>query len=294
MFLQKIKGNDLLIVLLIAVVGACGGTPEMNPLLKEARTSYKKAEKDSMIVSKAPVALKEAEEALETSRQLWEEGGDSELVDHYAYIARRKVSIARETAKLNAAQDEVERAEIRRQKVLIEARKVEAEQAEQRAREALAKVQEEKQEAEEARRRARELSEKINELEARQTERGLVLTLGDLLFDFDKATLKSGGIRAVEKLSLFLQEYPERIVSIEGYTDSIGSEEYNRELSLRRADAVRRALIERGISSTRIETKGYGEQYPVASNNTDAGRQQNRRVEVVISDSQGKIAERGG
>ena len=119
-----------------------------------------------------------------------------------------------------------------------------------------------------------------------------MLTLGDVLFDFDKATLKSGGIRAVEKLSLFLLEYPERTVSIEGYTDSIGSEEYNRKLSLRRADAVRQALIERDISPRRIAIKGYGEQYPVASNSTEAGRQRNRRVEVVISDRRGEIVGR--
>lgn len=286
--------NILLVIGFVVIAVACGGTPDKNPFLVEVETIYRQAEQDSMIVSKAPVALKEAEESLQRSQSLWQDGEDPELVEHYAYMTKQKVAIARETAELNAAQDEVERAETRRQRVLIEARRVEAELAEQRAEEALAQARKEKEEAAEARRRAEELSEKINELEARQTERGIVLTLGDVLFDFDMATLKSGGIRAVEKLSLFLEEYPERNVLIEGYTDTIGSEEYNRQLSQRRANAVRRALTDRGISDSRIEIRGYGEQYPVATNDTEAGRQRNRRVEVVISDSEGDVVEREG
>lgn len=293
MNMKKVKTTDLFIAALIATTAACGGTPAVNPLLEEAQTTYQKAEQDSTVVTMAPVALKEAEEALEASLSLWKADEDVELIEHHAYVAKQKVAIARETAQLNAAQDEVERAETRRQKVLIEARRVEAEQAEQRAQKALAQVRKEREEAEEARRRARELAKKITQLEAQRTERGIVLTLGDVLFDFDRATLKSGGVRAVEKLSLFLEEYPERNVLIEGYTDSIGSEAYNRQLSRRRADAVRKALIDRNISPVRIEVRGYGEQYPVASNNTDAGRQQNRRVEVVISDNHGEIVERG-
>jgi outer membrane protein OmpA-like peptidoglycan-associated protein len=270
----------------------CGGPPEDNPLLKEARSNFQKAEKDSAIVTNAPVALKEAEEALQESERLWEEKADKELVDHHAYIAKQKVEIARETAKLNAAQDEVERAESRRQKVLIEARKAEAIAAERRAEEALSQAEKERREAEKARKRAEELAERVNKLEAERTERGLVLTLGDVLFDFDKATLKSGGERAVEKLAQFMKEYPNRNVMIEGFTDTVGPADYNKQLSRRRANSVRQALQNKGISSSRIQVRGYGERYPVASNNTEAGRQQNRRVEVIISDAEGNIDER--
>ena len=270
----------------------CGGPPEDNPLLKEARSNFQKAEKDSAIVTNAPVALKEAEEALQESERLWEEKADKELVDHHAYIAKQKVEIARETAKLNAAQDEVERAESRRQKVLIEARKAEAIAAERRAEEALSQAEKERREAEKARKRAEELAERVNKLEAERTERGLVLTLGDVLFDFDKASLKSGGERAVEKLAQFMKEYPNRNVMIEGFTDTVGPADYNKQLSRRRANSVRQALQNKGISSSRIQVRGYGERYPVASNNTEAGRQQNRRVEVIISDAEGNIDER--
>lgn len=288
--MKKLKAILLVGFLLL---GACGGTPETNPFLEKVETTYREAEQDSLIVTKAPVALKEAEEALERSQNLLQKGEEKEVVEHYAYIAQQKVAIARETAELNVAQDEVERAESQRQQVLIQARKAEAVQAEQRAREALAQAEKVKQEAEKARFRAQELARQIDELEAQRTERGIVLTLGDVLFDFDKATLKPGGKRASEKLSRFLQEYPGRNVLIEGYTDNIGTDAYNQNLSLRRADAVRNALTDWGVASHRIEIKGYGEQYPVASNNSEAGRQQNRRVEVVISDPQGKIVERG-
>lgn len=279
------------ICFLFMLIG-CGGTPDKNPLLEKARTDFQQAENDSMIVTKAPVALKEAEEALEMSEDLWQDKADKELVTHHAYIAKQKVAIARETAELNAAQDEVERAETERQRVLIEARKAEAETAERRAEEALSQAREERKEAERARQRAEQLAERVNELEARQTERGLVLTLGDVLFDFNKATLKPGGERAVSELTKFLKEYPKRTVMIEGFTDSIGSESYNKELSRRRADAVRMELNANGISSGRIQIRGYGESFPVASNNNEAGRQRNRRVEVIISDKDGNIDER--
>lgn len=270
----------------------CGGPPENNPLLEEARQRFQEAENDSLIVTNAPVALKEAEESLQRSEQLKSEGADEALVSHHAYISKQKVAIARETAELNAAQDEVERAESQRQKVLIEARRAEAIAAEKRAEEALSQAKKERREAERARKRANELAERVNELEAQQTERGLVLTLGDVLFDFDEATLKPGGERAAGNLAQFLKEYPERNILIEGFTDTIGPADYNRELSRRRANAVRKELMSLGISSSRIRIRGYGERYPVASNETEAGRQQNRRVEVIISDRSGNIDER--
>lgn len=280
------------VLFLSMILVGCGGPPQNNPLLTEAEQSYQKAEQDSLIVMKAPVALKEAEEALEQSQQLWEEKGEKKLVDHYAYIANQKTKIARETAMLNAAQDEVERAEAERKQVLIEARRAEAIAAEQRAEDALAQVQQEREEAQRARREAEELANRLSELEARQSERGMVLTLSDVLFDFDSSNLKSGASKVVNELAGFMNAYPERKIQIEGFTDSIGSAAYNQNLSQRRAESLERALINKGISSSRISTIGYGEEYPVATNMNEAGRQQNRRVEIIISDDDGAITER--
>ncbi|MEQ8524300.1 OmpA family protein [Gracilimonas sp.] len=279
-------------IIFVFLLSACGGPPQNNPLLMEAKQSYDKAEQDSLIVMKAPVALKEAEEALEQSQQLWEEGADKNLIEHYAYIANQKTKIARETAELNAAQDEVERAEAERKEVLIQARKAEAIAAEQRAENAMQQLQKERQEAEKARKEASELADRLSEMEARQSERGMVLTLSDVLFDFDSSNLKAGANKVVNELAAFLNNYPERTVQIEGFTDSIGSAEYNKNLSQRRADALKQALIKAGISSQRIETVGYGEEFPVATNMNEAGRQQNRRVEVIISNENGVVTQR--
>lgn len=267
------------------VLAGCGGPPQNNPLLTQAEQSYQQAENDSLIVMMAPVALKEAEEALEQSQLIWQEKGDKKLIEHYAYIAEQKTEIARETANLNAAQDEVEQAESERQRVLIEARKAEAIAAEERAKEAL-------EDAQKARSEAEELASRLNEMEAKQSNRGMVLTLSDVLFDFDSANLKSGASKVVNELSGFLKEYPERTIQIEGFTDSVGSAEYNQNLSQRRADALKQALVNAGISTQRIKTIGYGEEYPVATNMNEAGRQQNRRVEVIISDEDGVVKER--
>jgi outer membrane protein OmpA-like peptidoglycan-associated protein len=132
----------------------------------------------------------------------------------------------------------------------------------------------------------------LKELNAIKTERGLVLTLGDVSFNTNKAKLKSGALHNVQKLSDFLKQYPQHNVLIEGYTDSTGSNELNQKLSERRADSVRNALTSMGISNNRISTHGYGENYPVAANDTAANRQLNRRVEVIISDENGKILPR--
>lgn len=105
-------------------------------------------------------------------------------------------------------------------------------------------------------------------MQAQQTDRGMVLTLGDVLFDSGRAELKSGAMRTLDQLVTFLKDNPERTVNVEGYTD-----------------AVRTALTSRGIEGARIAARGYGESSPVASNDTAEGRQRNRRIEIVISNA---------
>jgi outer membrane protein OmpA-like peptidoglycan-associated protein len=117
-----------------------------------------------------------------------------------------------------------------------------------------------------------------------------VLTLNDVLFDFNSAALKPGADTTIQRLADFMMANPERDIVVEGYTDSRGSAQYNRELSAERAQAVKQALVDRGISAARIRTEGLGEEYPVASNGTAAGRQLNRRVEIVLSDQEGQFA----
>lgn len=131
--------------------------------------------------------------------------------------------------------------------------------------------------------------QQLKELNAKKTDRGMVITLGDVLFNVNKAELSSGGINNVKKLADFLNKYPQRKVMIEGHTDSSGSDTYNQALSERRAEAVQKALGNMGVSSARVTTRGYGESSPAATNDTAAGRQINRRVEIVLSDDSGNI-----
>ena len=122
----------------------------------------------------------------------------------------------------------------------------------------------------------------LTELRARQTDRGTVVTLGDVLFDTASAALNPGGVQQIQRLATYLNANPARTVRIEGHTDSRGSHAYNEVLSQRRAEAVRAALIGASVDPARLNAVGMGETLPVASNGTAAGRQQSRRVEVII------------
>jgi len=126
------------------------------------------------------------------------------------------------------------------------------------------------------------LEKELADLNAKKTDRGSVITLSDVLFDTNKATLKPGAVPAIDRLTTFLKDAPDRGIQIEGHTDNVGADEYNQDLSQRRAEAVRQALVSRGIASDRISATGKGESLPIASNDSAGGRQQNRRVEIII------------
>ena len=203
--------------------------------------------------------------------------------------ARRQAEIAQQAADQQAAALAAANAQAQRDEALIAARQAEADEAKRQAE--LAR-QTAEQQAAAYQARIAEQEQQLKELDAKKTERGMVITLGDVLFAVNKAQLSAGGVRNVQKLANFLNQYPQRKVLIEGHTDSTGSRSINQPLSERRADAVRTALVGMGISGDRIETRGYAEQYPVASNNTAAGRQLNRRVEIILSDDSGNIVPR--
>lgn len=253
-----------------ALLIACASAPPSDQLLL-ARNAYESIANNPDVARSAAQQLSEAKQALLTAESRHESGADPEIVNHYAYLAQKHAETAREQAVRATLLSKLENAEADRTEVILEARTSQAQAAEARS--------------------AR-LEQQLEDLKAEQTERGMVMTLGDVLFDFDQADLKVGGMRTVEKLVDFLQEYPERRVRIEGYTDSTGDEQYNLGLSERRANAVRTALLDAGISPNRIEVQGYGVAYPVADNNSSSGRQQNRRVEIVISEPDGTLKAR--
>jgi outer membrane protein OmpA-like peptidoglycan-associated protein len=140
--------------------------------------------------------------------------------------------------------------------------------------------------------RIAELERELSDLKAHETEHGLVLTLGDVQFAPNQYELTRGTMRKLYPLVTILKEQPRRTIRIEGYTDSSGTQDYNLDLSQRRADAVRDYLIDHGISPNRIIARGYGEAEPVASNDTMAGRRENRRVEVIVPREGRRLVER--
>jgi outer membrane protein OmpA-like peptidoglycan-associated protein len=227
--------------------------------------------------------LEKAEMALNKGEELFQQNGDTVNIEHQAYLARQHAAIAQKIGDRRTAEATIEKASEERSKALAEARTAEAEYAREQTATAREQTATALEQTATARERTEELEAELAELQAVPQERGLVVTLGDVVFDVNKAQLKSGGLRTIDKLAAFLERYPDRRVTVEGFTDSTGSAEYNQSLSERRAQSVRDALVQKGIDPARVDTHGYGEEFPKASNETPAGRQLNRRVEVVIS-----------
>jgi outer membrane protein OmpA-like peptidoglycan-associated protein len=279
-----------------ALLVACASTPPNNPALNEARALYTQAVNDASTARAAPLELRAAQQALQQAESALQAGDDPSEVDHYAYLARQRAATAMQAGVIARAEASATGSSADRTRILMEARVREAEagnaaavQARESAQRALAQAAQARTEADrqtaagdDARARAAKLQMELAALQAKQTDRGMVLTLGDVLFDTGRDALKSGAFSTVDRLATFLRENPERSVAIEGHTDSVGSDSFNLSLSQRRADAVRAALTSRGIDGTRINAQGMGEAAPVANNATAQGRQLNRRVDIII------------
>ncbi len=281
-----------------AVLASCSSMPQ-NSQLTEAHRSYDAARSDPQVATLAPSELREAGDSLAKADNALNKDENEAKVDQLAYIAGQKVKIAKEAAQRKAAEQEVAQADARRDQVRLAARTAEADAS--RAQVAVIQQKSDQQatalavagaNSERDHDRIEKQAMQLKELNAKKTQRGMVITLGDVLFNTNKAEVKPGGMRNVQKLADYLNQYPQERVLIEGYTDSTGSESLNQSLSERRADAVRHALSGMGVSSDRIDTRGYGESYPIVGNDTAANRQMNRRVEIVLSDENGKIAPR--
>ena len=273
---------------------------------ERAQAAYQQAQVDPNVQAYAPLWLGDAQKALRAAG----EAKDSDERMHLSYLAERKAQLASVTGATGKTEQNMEQLRRETSEMLLhkrdrelkaargetEAKAREAEQwrrvAEARARDAEAKAAEREQgrktdevdakalAAENA--RATALANELANLKAQQTDRGMVLTVGDVLFAPGKAEVGPGAQRSIDKLAEFLKAYPKREVMIEGHTDNVGDESFNIKLSQQRADAVRDLLVARGIAAQRIRTKGYGPKFPVVENDSAAGRQQNRRVEVLV------------
>jgi outer membrane protein OmpA-like peptidoglycan-associated protein len=210
--------------------------------LDQAQTAVNQAQSDPQLQQYAPAELERARTAMAEANQAAEAGADVADLDSQAYVVQRNVEVARAIAEERRHLEQAQTVGLQ----------------------------------------AQERAEVLRELGARSTERGTVVTLGDVLFDTGSATLNPGGMQQIARLSTYLAAHPLQVVRIEGHTDSQGSSAYNEALSQRRAESVRAALVAAEVDPARVTAVGMGEAVPVASNATAAGRQQNRRVEIIL------------
>jgi outer membrane protein OmpA-like peptidoglycan-associated protein len=286
---------------LALALGACVSMPQPNAALENARAAVQTAEADPKVNKYAPLDLDRARKDLSVAEDAALHHHDAEIAQP-AYLATQNARIAQAHAAAKADDARVAAGQTERDQIMLAARTREADNAKASAANsqavaavALSQRDQANQDAAQAQRDAAQAQAELEALKATPTPRGLVLTLGDVMFDTGRSELKSGGMRKIEQLAQFLSEHPDRRVQVDGFTDSVGTDAYNEELSQRRADAVKAALVSRNIDPARISTEGYGKAYPVASNNDSGGRQLNRRVEIVIGGNNGSpIAPRSG
>jgi outer membrane protein OmpA-like peptidoglycan-associated protein len=263
-------------------------SPESQRQLADARAVYTQAAADAQVQRYAPLELKSAAGALEDAERMAKEGKDSILVEHSAYLAERRARAALGTAEVRQTEAAVLEARAERQRAEAQRAQLARQQAEARAsmlEEEKLKLVQEKNAAAALAAEVESLQAELPGVQAKQTERGWVVMLpGELLFE-SGSTLKDDGQRALDNLAQFLRKHPERHIAVEGFSDGGGAIDAAERLSERRAQAVKFALVQSGIEPHRIDARGYGPAFPVASNDTEGGRQLNRRVEIVINPS---------
>ncbi len=295
------------------LLGACSSVPRTTSLLEQTRNDYQMAQNSPVVVSYAPLELKQAGEALALATAASNDRDSAEKIDRLSYLAKQKVAVAQEAGKQKSAEAEVAKTSKERDQIRLDQRTNEADQAKANAEQAKLSAQLAKSDAADAQRQAQgarlktqeaerqtqqaqarnaQLEAQLADLAAKKTDRGMIITLGDVLFGTDLARLNAEGLRTAQKLADVLQQNPQRNVLIEGFTDSTGTSPHNQELSERRATSVLNALAGMGIARERIAVRGYGEAYPVAANDTAQNRQLNRRVEIVLPDDSGKTSQR--
>lgn len=262
----------------IVLLAACQTTPRPNPSLKEARQAYATASLHPRAELAAANEMSKAKQALDRAEQAWRERGNEDETRHLAYLAYRRAQAAQLLAEQSVQEERLQSAGADRERLRANMSQLEAASARQQA--ALADQ------------RADSLALALERLKAQQTDRGLVVTLGDVLFATDESRLQPGALRTAQELANVLEKHPKHRIRIEGFTDARGSEAHNLRLSMRRAQALKSALVSLGVAPDRIDAEGLGEAHPVASNRTEAGRQQNRRVEVLFSDEAGQLKPR--
>lgn len=279
---MKFNKRIVLSVAIAATLSACTATPERNETLERARTLVTQTEQ-SPRAGIAAADIANARTSLDAANRLAEVKSRRADMEYEASNAVLSAQIANEKILTAEANEQVADGTAQRQTVLLKARERDVQKNADLASDAV-------RQANASRTRADSLETELADLKLKRTERGLVLTLGDVLFDTGAATLKPGAYSSLDRLATVLKEQPDRKVLIEGHTDNVGSDQNNLSLSERRAQAVQTSLTQRGVDRSQITSLGKGENFPIASNDDAGGRQSNRRVELIFTDGTTRIA----
>lgn len=265
---------------------------EATQTAEEARIMTVKAEADERAQNERDAARKRAEDA-EAAAQAQREQAEAD--QKAAAEAQAQAQQAQATAQQEAQQRQqadADRAAAEQAKAQADEARQQAELAQQQAAQQAQQAEQERQRADQARQqaeaqtaqlRARLLQQLNQVLQTRDSARGLIVSMPDVLFDTGKADLRSAARERLAKVAGILLAYPDIRVEIDGYTDSTGSLDFNQRLSIARAGSVESYMAQEGVAGTSMTTQGFGPSDPIASNDTARGRQQNRRVELVVS-----------
>lgn len=281
----------------LILVAACASPPlTPNPRLTAAEAALQQVRAEPANAELAAVELERAERALQRARTAWREGETPEEVNHLAYVAEQQATLVSVLGQRKRIERDIERLgserDARERQSQADAAQARAAAAQRQAAELAQRNQALETSVTSERERADQLSARLRQLQATDSDRGPVVTFQDVLFDPGQATLRGSAAARVDELAAVLRDYPERNVLVEGFTDATGSAETNQRLAEQRALAVKEALVSRGVAANRIVSRGHAERHPVASNASEEGRRQNRRVEVVLSDAKGVLAHR--
>ena len=241
------------------MLSGCGSTPE-NAGLLEAREQFSTLQSKPESSRLAALETEAAFTALGRAELASIKDRKAQQVEQLAYLAKQKIAVAEQTIDLRVAEAGLQGIEAQRTQARLDVPTAQL--------------------------------KALQQLNAKQTERGAVVTFGDVLFDTGRAELKAGSLRNIEQLTEYLRANPERKVRVEGFTDATGGDVFNQQLSERRAASVANALRRSGVGPERVIVAGYGKEYPVASNADAQSRQLNRRVEVIISHGSNAVSDR--
>jgi outer membrane protein OmpA-like peptidoglycan-associated protein len=280
--------NSKLWIAILVAVGAsgCASTPQPNAALESARTIVRSTEADPNVAKYAALDMESAKKELEIAESAALRHEDAAIA-HPAYLAAQTARLAQMKASAKADDARVAAGQTQRDNIQLAARTRDVDTANQQTDTANRQTETAKLARDQATSKTVSLQAELDALKAKPTDRGIVLPLGDVLFDTGKSELNSGASRKLDRLVQFLVEHPDRRVEIDGFTDSLETGANTLDLSQRRADEVRLVLQGRGIDPARITSQGYGTAFPVASNVDAGSRQLNRRVEVVIGGDNG-------